>query len=424
MKIWNLEKEYDKFIAFVFEGREKQKKDTKTSVENIKKELLQRGEKALTDFSRKWDGWTTDYPLKVSEEELHDRASIVNKKDLAALKGMIKNVERYHKKQGGQKRTYKRKGLVVQEIFEPVERVLIYVPGGRATYPSSLIMGVVPARIAGVEKIYATTPAFNGSLDPYVSAAALLLNVQDVYRIGGAQAVYAFAYGIGCIPRTDMIVGPGNTYVDEAKRDVYGTVGIDMLAGPTELIVFCTEAFFPDAVAWDLFSQGEHDEMAVVGMFSPSKEHIEDILKSIEKLINLNERKNIIKRALKENSFFVHYQDMNKAIQAINTIAPEHMELIGEESISSKIKYPGIIYLGPCTPVAMGDYYIGTNHVLPTGGAGRFTGGLSVDRFMRRKITVKIEKEFLEKYGDKAVRLSRIEGLFAHGESIKVRKGL
>jgi len=424
MKIWDLEKEYNDLIVFVVEGREKKKKDIKTSVENIKRELLQRGEEALTDFSRKWDGWTTGYSLKVSEEELQDRASLVNKKDIAVLNGMIKNVAHYHKRQSGRKRTYKRKGVLVKETFEPIERIMVYVPGGRATYPSSLIMGVVPAQIAGVDKIYAATPTINGALDPYVSAAALLLGIKDIYRIGGAQAVYAFAYGIGSIPRVDMIVGPGNAYVDEAKRDVYGMVGIDMLAGPTELIVLCTEPFSPDVVSWDLFSQSEHDEMASVGLFSTSKEHIEGVLSSIERLMAVNERKDIIEKALNGNSFFVHYKDVNKAVSAINMIAPEHMELIGDESVAAQIRYPGIIYLGPNTPVAMGDYYIGTNHVLPTGGAGRFVGGLSVDRFMRRKITVKIEKEFLDKYGDNAIRLSRIEGLYAHGESIKARKGL
>jgi histidinol dehydrogenase len=424
MRVWELEKEYREFLAFVIEGREKKKKDIKVSAEGIKRELLQKGEKALVEFSRKWDGWRKDYPLKVSEEELKRSASLVGRKDLAVLKGMINNVVRYHKSQAGRKRTYRRKDVVVDETFVPVESVLVYVPGGRATYPSSLIMGVIPAQIAGVNRIYVTTPTNDGILNPYVSAAAQLLGIKEMYRIGGAQAVYAFAHGIGNVPKVDMIVGPGNAYVDEAKRDVYGTVGIDMLAGPTELVVLCTESFSPDVVAWDLFSQGEHDEMAVVGLFSPSKEHIEAVLKSIDNLMIVNERKDTIEKALKTSSFFVHYKDIAKAVEAVNTIAPEHMELIGDEKVADQIRYPGIIYLGPYTPVAMGDYYIGTNHVLPTGGAGRFTGGLAVDRFMRRKVVVKIEKGFLDRYGDKAVRLSRIEGLFAHGESIQARKGL
>jgi histidinol dehydrogenase len=424
MRVWELEKEYEEFLAFVIEGREKKKKDIRVSAEGVKRELLRKGEKALVEFSRKWDGWTKDYPLKVSEEDLERSASLVGRRDLAVLKGMINNVVRYHKSQAGWKRTYRRKDVVVDETFVPVESVLVYVPGGRATYPSSLIMGVIPAQIAGVNRIYVTTPTNDGILNPYVSAAAQLLGIKEMYRIGGAQAVYAFAHGIGNVPKVDMIVGPGNAYVDEAKRDVYGTVGIDMLAGPTELLILCTESFSPDVVAWDLFSQGEHDEMAVVGLFSPSKEHIEAVLKSIEKLMIVNERKDTIEKALKTSSFFVHYKDIAKAVEAVNTIAPEHMELIGDEKVADQIRYPGIIYLGPYTPVAMGDYYIGTNHVLPTGGAGRFTGGLAVDRFMRRKVVVKIEKGFLDRYGDKAVRLSRIEGLFAHGESIQARKGL
>ncbi len=424
MRVWELEKEYEEFLAFVNEGRDKKRKDIKTSAEGIKRELLKQGEKALVRFSRSWDGWTNDYPLKVGESELERSASSVGKKDLAVLKGMIKNVVGYHKTQAGRKRTYRKKNMVVDETFVPIESVVVYVPGGRATYPSSLIMGVVPAQIAGVRRICVTTPTNDGIMNPYVSAAAHLLGIKEIYRIGGAQAVYAFAYGIGSIPKVDMIVGPGNAYVDEAKRDVYGAVGIDMLAGPTELVILCTENFSPDVVAWDLFSQGEHDEMAVVGLFSPSGAHIKAVLKSVEKLMLVNERKDTIEKALKMSSFFGHYKDRKKAVEAINAIAPEHMELIGDETIASEIRYPGIIYLGPYTPVAMGDYYIGTNHVLPTGGAGRFTGGLSVDRFMRRKVMVKIGKGFLDRYGEKAVRLSRIEGLFAHGESIRARRGL
>ncbi|HPH42147.1 MAG TPA: histidinol dehydrogenase [Syntrophorhabdaceae bacterium] len=424
MKIWDLEKEHDKLLSSILEGREKKKKNIKTVVEAVKHEILARGETALIEFSKKWDGWKQDYNLKVSEEELTESASKVKKKDRDILRGMMKNVLLYHKSQGGRPRTYTRKGLNIKETFVPVESTMVYVPGGKAAYPSSLIMGVVPAKVAGVNRICVATPTADGMLNPYVAAACVLLDIKEVYRIGGAQAVYAFAYGVGCIPKVDMIVGPGNAYVDEAKRDVYGMVGIDMLAGPTELVVLCTYKFSPDIIAWDMFSQGEHDEMATVGLFSPSKEHIYDVMKSIERLIITNERKDVIEKALRENSFLVYYEDIEKAVKTINSIAPEHMELIGDEGVSEKVLYPGIVYLGAHTPVAMGDYYIGTNHVLPTGGAGRFTAGLSVDRFTKRKVVVKIDEQFLNKYGDKAVKMARIEGLYAHGESIKARKGL
>jgi histidinol dehydrogenase len=197
-----------------------------------------------------------------------------------------------------------------------------------------------------------------------------------------------------------------------------------MLAGPTELIILCTEPFSPEVLAWDMLSQAEHDEMAMVGLFSPSKEHLYNVLRSIEKLISLNKRRDVIEKALRENGFLIHYKDVDKAIEVVNMVAPEHMELIGDEREERKVFYPGIVYLGPYTPVAMGDYYIGTNHVLPTGGAGRFTGGLSVETFTKRKVLVKIDKQFLRRYADNAIILSEIEGLFAHGEAIKARKEL
>ncbi|MBA4390223.1 MAG: histidinol dehydrogenase [Syntrophus sp. (in: bacteria)] len=424
MRIWDLEKEYDAFVSYILEGREKKKQNVRGATETIKKKLLLKKDKALLEFSRKWDGWEDDYPLKLSAKEIRASASRVANTDLRVLKGMISNVTSYHKHQKGNNRVFKRKGLVVREEFIPLERAMVYVPGGTAVYPSSLIMGVVPARLAGVKEIFVATPAAGGKINPYIAAAATLLGIKNVYRLGGAQAIYAFAYGIGSIPKVDIIVGPGNAYVEEAKRDVYGSVGIDMLAGPTELIILCTKPFSPEALSWDMFSQAEHDELAMVGLFSPSRDHLKEVEGSIKRLISQNERKNVIEKALANNGFLVHYKSTQKAIDTINFIGPEHMELVGNEKEAEKLYYPGIIYVGPYTTVAMGDYYIGTNHVLPTGGAGRFTGGLSVERFTKRKVVVKIEKAFVEKYGDSAIRLSQIEGLFAHGEAIKARKEL
>ena len=424
MKVWDLEKEFNEFLSFAIGGREKKRKNIRAVVEEVRNRLLEKGEKALIEFSTKWDGWPRNFNLKLTQEEITSEAAKISKTDRTVLLGMIRNVRAFHKQQGGKKRKYKSNGLVVNEEFVPVEKTLVYVPGGTAPYPSSLIMGVVPAQLAGVSEVMVTTPAKKGMISPYILAAADLLGIKNVYRLGGAQAIYAFSYGIGGIPKVDMIVGPGNAYVEEAKRDVYGRVGIDMLAGPTELIIMCTEPFSPKAVAWDLFSQTEHDEMATVGLFSRSKEHLYNTLKAIEKNMASNTRREIIEKALRLNSYFVYYREVTNAVKAINMIAPEHMELIGDEKVEKEIFYPGIIYLGPHTPVAMGDYYIGTNHILPTAGAGRFTAGLSVDRFMKRKAVVKIDREFLNRYGDKAIRLSEIEGLFAHGESIKARKEL
>ncbi len=422
MRIWDLETEYDKLISFVLQGREKRKKDVRGAVETIRKEVLSRKDRALVEFSQKWDGWKRKYPLRISEEELDKGASMVSAKDKKTLQGMIRNVSAYHKNQRGNNRVFKKNGVLVREEQVPLESALVYVPGGTAAYPSSLVMGVVPAKLAGVKKIYVTTPTSEGEANPYVCAAARMLGVTEVYRLGGAQAVYAFAYGTSTIPKVDIIVGPGNAYVEEAKRDVYGQVGIDMLAGPTELIILCTEEFSPKAVAWDMFSQAEHDPMATAGLFSPSMKY----LKKVDELLKSTQtrRKETVQKALRQNGLLVWYKDAQRAVEAINRIAPEHMELIGDEQLLKDIFYPGIIYSGRHTTVAMGDYYIGTNHVLPTGGAGRFIGGLSVDRFTKRKVTVKIDESFVRKYGDQAMRMAEIEGLSAHGEAIRVRKEL
>ena len=424
MKVWELEKEYESLISFVKTGREGKKRDVRRSVAKIKEEVMLRGDGALRDFSKAWDRWDKDFPIKLSADEIGRAASRIPRADVAILKGMIKNVTSYHKGQKPKKRIYKSEGLRVVEEHVPVENAMVYVPGGTASYPSSLIMGAVPAQIAGVKRICVASPGRNGMINDHVAAAAKLLGIGDIYRIGGAQAVYAFAYGTQSVPKVDMIVGPGNAYVEEAKRDVYGTVGIDMLAGPSELVILCADASLPRLMALDLFSQAEHDELASVGIFSPSLAHLNDVKQAMEGLLETAARKETIRKAIEANSYLVHYTELGRAVEAINVIAPEHMELIGEEACLPSILYPGVIYVGPYTPVAMGDYYIGTNHVLPTAGAGRFSAGLSVDRFTKRKVVVKINRKFIQKYGDRAERLARVEGLPAHGDAIKARKEL
>ena len=424
MKLWHLEEELDAFLSTIQGQREKRKVNVRAVVESIRESIRGGGDETLRELSRKYDGWEEDYPLKVTPSELEEAAASVSKKDTAVLRGMIRNVTAYHKGQHGPRRTFRRKGLSEKEEFVPVEKALVYVPGGQVPYPSSLVMGAVPAKLAGVKHIYATTPTHNGRINPYIAAAALLLDIRDVYRIGGAQAIYAFSFGTETVPKVDMIVGPGNAYVEEAKRDVYGHVGIDMLAGPTELNILLTGTYPAEILAWDLFSQAEHDEVAAVGLFSPSKEDLYGIMRQVERLISSAERRQTIEKAFEANAFLAHYRKLETAVRAINAIAPEHLEVIGDESAARDILYPGIIYVGRHTCVAMGDYYIGTNHVLPTGGAGRFSAGLSVDRFTKRRVLVKIEKSFFDRYADNAIRLSRIEGLQAHGEAIKARKGL
>ena len=430
MKVWHLEKEWDAFLDAVISGREQKKAHVREAVEGIKKQVLDQGDAALTALSTRFDGWQQSYPLRLSEDEIQQAANKAKKKDLPILRGMIRNVRAYHRWQAGQTtrtRTYKRKGLTVKEEPVPVERALVYVPGGQVPYPSSLVMGAVPAQIAGVKEIYVTTPTHDGALNPYIAACCMLLGIRNVYRLGGAQAIYAFARGAGSIPKVDMIVGPGNAYVEEAKRDVYGQVGIDMLAGPSELAILVAGELSPQmaqVLAWDLFSQAEHDEMATVGLFCPSKDDLYRVMKETERLLGENRRRETVEKALHANGYLAHYTSLKKAQEALNRIAPEHLEVVGDDDAARDIRYPGIIYVGAETCVSMGDYYIGTNHVLPTGGAGRFSAGLSVDRFTKRRVLVKIDSTFLDMYGDKAVRMAELEGLFAHGQAIRVRKEL
>ena len=424
MRIWHLDREYDRFIATVASAREERKTGVRSIVEGIRGEVLKRGEQAVIDYTRRFDGWAGDYSLKVSKAELAEAASSVSRQDRSVLKGMIENVVRFHRSQKQRRRTYRKNGLTVTEEAVPVEKALVYVPGGKAPYPSSLVMCVVPAKIAGVHEVYATTPTHDGRINPYIAAAALMLDVNDLYRASGAQAIYGFSFGTGDLPKVDMIVGPGNAYVEEAKRDVYGRVGIDMLAGPSELVVLATENFSPKILAWDLFSQAEHDEMAMVGLFSPSLEALYDLLKSMERLVSQNKRREIVEASLNTSGFLVHYTRLEDAIAAIDRIAPEHLEVLGDEKAAEKIRYSGITYVGPYTCVAMGDYYIGTNHVLPTGAAGRFSSGLSVERFTKRRVLVKIDRSFLRQYGENAARLAEIEGFYAHAEAIRARKEL
>jgi histidinol dehydrogenase len=284
MKVWELDREFDGLISFVKTGREGKKRDVREAVLKIREAALSRGDSALVDFSIAWDGWERPHPLKLTPEEIDEAASRVPARDLSVLKGMIRNVVSLPQGTEMPKRAFRKKARRGGSPGARGKRHGLR-PGGTASYPSSLIMGVVPAQIAGVRRICAATPGRGGAINGHVAAAAKLLGIGEIYRVGGAQAVYAFAFGTGSVPKVDMIVGPGNAYVEEAKRDVYGSVGIDMLAGPTELVILCTRAHSPEHVALDMFSQAEHDELASVGLFSSSREHLEAVVRTMEGLL-------------------------------------------------------------------------------------------------------------------------------------------
>ncbi|MCX7857322.1 MAG: histidinol dehydrogenase [Deltaproteobacteria bacterium] len=422
MKIYQLESEKEKLLSILNGLRSVRRRKIRQEVLRIKQKVEKERQKGIIELCKKFDGWEKEHPLKLTRTEIKRGAEKVSKEDMKVLEAMVERVIACHRPQRSVKRVIKERGLRIEEDYVPVERLLVYSPGGKASYPSSLIMAAVPAKIAGVKEIYVTTPAPNGNVNPYILGCAKILDIEEVYRIGGAQAIFAFALGIDTIPKVDMIVGPGNAYVEEAKKECFGIVGLDTIAGPSELLVFAENPEFPDLVALDLLSQAEHDEMALFWLFSNSKEYILKVIDYVTLFAEQSQRKKIIEQVLKRNAFFVHYKDEKMAVETVNSIAPEHVQIIGNENLKDRILYAGVIYLGITTPTALGDYFIGTNHILPTGGAGRFVGGLSVETFRRKRVKVFTTMEFLKKYGQHAERMAELEGLFVHKEAIKARK--
>ena len=305
----------------------------------------------------------------------------------------------------------------------PLDRVGVYVPGGKAAYPSSVLMNVIPAKVAGVKEIIMVVPTPDNHTNPMVLAAAAIAGVDRVIRVGGAQAVAALAYGTATIPKVDKIVGPGNIYVSTAKRLVFGQVGIDMIAGPSEILVVCDGKTNPDWVAMDLFSQAEHDEDAQSILISPDREFLESVELSINKLLPEMEREEIIRQSLSRRGALIQVADLNEAIELVNQIAPEHLELSVEnpEQYLPIIRHAGAIFMGRYTPEALGDYCAGPNHVLPTSGTARFSSPLGVYDFEKRSSIINFSAAGAVKAGQIASVLARGEGLTAHARSAEYR---
>jgi histidinol dehydrogenase len=305
----------------------------------------------------------------------------------------------------------------------PLDRVGLYVPGGKAAYPSSVLMNAIPAKVAGVEEVIMTVPAPGGEINQLVFAAAAISGVDRVVQIGGAQAVAALAYGTDAIPAVDKIVGPGNIYVATAKRMVFGTVGIDMVAGPSEILVICDGQTDPDWIAMDLFSQAEHDEDAQSILISPDKTFLQQVTASIEKLLPEMDRQDIIRKSLTDRGALIQVADLDEAAKVANYIAPEHLELSVEqpEVLVEKISHAGAIFMGRYTAEAVGDYCAGPNHVLPTSRTARFSSPLGVYDFQKRSSLIYCSDEGASDLGKTASILARGEGLVAHARSAENR---
>ncbi len=397
-----------------------------STVAEILDDVKTRGDAALLDYTRRFDRLESASvaALEVPDAELRAALDRIPAKTRAALEAATARVRTYHEKQLTGSWSYRdANGTELGQRITALDRVGIYVPGGKAAYPSSVIMNALPARVAGVREVIMVVPTPGGERNDLVLAAASLCGVERVFTIGGAQAVGALAYGTATVPAVDKIVGPGNAYVAAAKRRVFGIVGIDMIAGPSEVVVVCDGSIAPDWIAMDLFAQAEHDELAQSILITPDARLLEAVAASIERQLADMSRRDVIAAALKSRGALIEVQDLDEACEVVNRIAPEHLELAvrDPDALLPAIRHAGAIFLGPYSSEALGDYCAGPNHVLPTSRTARFSSPLGVYDFQKRSSVIRISKEAARELGAIAVELAHGEGLTAHAKSAEYR---
>ncbi|BBB22637.1 histidinol dehydrogenase [Abyssogena phaseoliformis symbiont OG214] len=401
-------------------------KEVAQTVDNIITNVRNSGDRALIDYTNKFDGVNASSmkDLTIKLPVLKQAFDTLNEKQKSALTIAADRVRLYHEKQKQSTWSYTEDdGTMLGQKITPLDHVGLYVPGGKAAYPSSVLMNAIPAKVAGVESLIMVVPTPNGISNPLVLAAAYIVGITQVFTVGGAQAIAALAYGTKTIPKVDKIVGPGNIYVATAKRAVFGQVGIDMIAGPSEILIICDGKTNPDWIAMDLFSQAEHDENAQSILLCPDADFINQVEKSIAKLLPTMDRKAIIKTALKDRGALIHTKNMNEAIALSNQIAPEHLELSVEnpQAMLDDIKHAGAIFMGRHTCESLGDYCAGPNHVLPTSGTARFSSPLGVYDFQKKSSLIMVSHQGANTLGEVAAILADGEGLQAHAQSAKYR---
>ncbi len=396
------------------------------TVDEILARVRSEGDSALVEYSNSFDRLRVSRmaELELDAEQLQQALANLGTEQRQALEVAAKRVRDYHQHQVQQSWQYtEADGTLLGQQVTPMDRVGIYVPGGKASYPSSVLMNAIPAKVAGVKEIIMVVPTPDGVVNELVMAAAALAGVDRVFTIGGAQAIAALAYGTATVPRVDKIVGPGNIYVATAKRAVFGRVGIDMIAGPSEILVVCDGRTDPDWVAMDLFSQAEHDEDAQSILISPDADYLDRVQQSIERLLPTMERQQIIRQSLAGRAALIEVTDLEQAVELINRIAPEHLELSVEdpEALLPGIRHAGAIFMGRYTAEALGDYCAGPNHVLPTSGTARFSSPLGVYDFQKRSSLIGFSAAGASALGKTASVLARGEGLTAHARSAEYR---
>ena len=400
------------------------------AVENIVSKIVSdvevRGDDALFEYTERFDGiLLNEDTVEVSPDEIASAFRKVNADDIDILRFSAARIEKFHRRQIEESWSYlDDEGVELGQLLRPLERVGIYAPGGLATYPSTVLMAAVPARIAGVGEIILVTPTREGCVDPVMLVAASLSGVKRIFKIGGAQAIAALACGTKSVPRVDKIVGPGNIYVATAKRMVYGKTGIDMIAGPSEIVIISDGMAEPEVVAADLLSQAEHDLMASAILLTPDREFADRV--AAETRMQAKElESSVATEALENYGAAIITADMDEAIDIANSLAPEHLELAVKKprDLLGRITNAGAVFLGTNTPEVLGDYIAGPNHILPTGGTARFSSPLGVYDFVKRINVISFSDKALEKHGLKAAGFADIEGLEAHKKSIMIRLG-
>lgn len=398
--------------------------DIRKAVEAILADIEQRGDAAVREYTKRFDGVDLDSFL-VSPEEIDDAVDIVGPDFMAILEEAAANIRAYHERQVEQTwiDTF-RPGVRLGAKFTPIQRVGVYVPGGTAAYPSTVLMDTIPAHVAGVPSIAVfTPPAKDGSVNPYILAAAHVAGATEIYKVGGAQSIAAAAYGTESIPPVFKIVGPGNAYVAMAKRLVFGTVGIDMIAGPSEVGVLADHDANPVWVAADLLAQAEHDRRAAVFLVTPSAAFAGEVEAEVRRQLEELPRKDIAAESIEKHAKFFIVKDKDQAVDIMNLIAPEHLEIAfsDAETWAKKIVNAGAIFMGPYTTEPLGDYFAGPNHTLPTMGTAAFSSPLGVYDFVKRSSLLEYDKDAFAAVADKVMRFANVEGLQAHGLAVRRR---
>ena len=396
------------------------------TVSDIVNDVMVNGDKAVFSYTKRFDKWDVDASnVRVSSEEIKNAYTQIDAKLVEVIREAAENIRTFHEKQLRESWIVpKEDGTILGQKITPIERAGCYAPGGKAYYPSSVLMNIIPAKVAGVEKIVLCTPAGNdGSVHPVTLVAADIAGVDEIYKIGGAQAIAAMAYGTESVPKVDKITGPGNIFVALAKKAVFGYVGIDSVAGPSEILVIADETANPRYVAADLLSQAEHDEMASAILITTSKELAEKVSEQVDIFTKELSRTEIIEKSLENYGYILVAESMEEAIAAANEIASEHLEILTKDpyQIMTKIKNAGAIFMGEYSSEPLGDYFAGPNHILPTNGTARFFSPLNVDDFTKKTSIISYSKEALEKVHDKIEYFANQEQLTAHANSIRVR---